>query len=365
MNMNDEKEKLKQIAKISDIIRQKYKLLKSQNFNDEQKINQILKPVITPLEGILNAKRAKSELKIKAKKEPKRERESELNDLFPDVDAGQNKNINGFYKTREFDNNSADDSQNSVHDSDDDNEDQNFFSFIEDDTGHIESGKSDLGIASDVNDVSMKSVSLNRESAVGDGDENRRLDNDALVKKYLTRVETKDSSIDVVMGVRKLQNGFHVGSSKFNSENGEIIIGENDRYDITKGLIELLFEKNPNKTIITSDDYETYKKILLKTNAHKTYYSNGGNLRTKEKKFNDVISPLLGLIKEGKGNVQIPSKMIYNTNNLDYIYWNSADELVDRLKLLIAEQVAGNNNSSINNEIISIIDELREENIIY
>ena len=45
------------------------------------------------------------------------------------------------------------------------------------------------------------------------------------------------------------------------------------------------------------------------------------------------------------------------------MYWNDVNELVDRLKLLVAEKSAGNN--SHDNEIMSIIEELREERLIY
>lgn len=44
------------------------------------------------------------------------------------------------------------------------------------------------------------------------------------------------------------------------------------------------------------------------------------------------------------------------------MYWDDPNELVDRLRLLIASQSAGH--TGHNNEIISIIEELREANII-
>jgi hypothetical protein len=45
-----------------------------------------------------------------------------------------------------------------------------------------------------------------------------------------------------------------------------------------------------------------------------------------------------------------------------YEYWDNANELVARLRLLMASQMAGNN--SHNNEIYSILEELREHKII-
>ena len=44
------------------------------------------------------------------------------------------------------------------------------------------------------------------------------------------------------------------------------------------------------------------------------------------------------------------------------MYWDDPNELVDRLRLLISSTTAGHNNH--NNEIISLIEELKEANII-
>lgn len=61
-----------------------------------------------------------------------------------------------------------------------------------------------------------------------------------------------------------------------------------------------------------------------------------------------------------KAKREITMKRFYP--NTDYIYWDNPNELVDRLKLLIASQSAGNTNHT--NEINSIIEELKEAGII-
>jgi hypothetical protein len=53
---------------------------------------------------------------------------------------------------------------------------------------------------------------------------------------------------------------------------------------------------------------------------------------------------------------------IFNNNKTDYIYWDDPNELVDRLRLLMASKQVGNNNHQ--NEIMSIIEELKEADII-
>jgi len=47
----------------------------------------------------------------------------------------------------------------------------------------------------------------------------------------------------------------------------------------------------------------------------------------------------------------------------NYVYWDNVNELVEILQLLMASRAAANNNHT--NEILSIIEELREAKIIY
>lgn len=50
-------------------------------------------------------------------------------------------------------------------------------------------------------------------------------------------------------------------------------------------------------------------------------------------------------------------------NKPNYVFWDNPNELVERLQLLIASESAGN--TSHTNEITSIIEELREAQIIH
>lgn len=54
--------------------------------------------------------------------------------------------------------------------------------------------------------------------------------------------------------------------------------------------------------------------------------------------------------------------MDYNKKPVEFIHWDDPNELVNRLKLLVASQLAGSNSHV--NEINSIIEELKEANII-
>ena len=83
-------------------------------------------------------------------------------------------------------------------------------------------------------------------------------------------------------------------------------------------------------------------------------------MRVSDLKFKNFISKFLNI--QGKG---LPSYMIARKNNvpIDYIYYDDVNEIVDRLRLLIASKSAGNNNHT--NEIMSILEELREANVIF
>src|SRR5947199_409178 len=81
-------------------------------------------------------------------------------------------------------------------------------------------------------------------------------------------------------------------------------------------------------------------------------------------KYINIIAPLVGapLVSNkilGKG---LLLTMMLTDNKIDYVHWNDPNELVDRLRLLESSRQAGNN--AHDNEILSIIEELREAGII-
>ena len=54
--------------------------------------------------------------------------------------------------------------------------------------------------------------------------------------------------------------------------------------------------------------------------------------------------------------------MNLNNKKVDFVYFDDINEIVERLKLLISSKIAGHTGHE--NEIISILEELREANII-
>ena len=184
---------------------------------------------------------------------------------------------------------------------------------------------------------------------------------DQLSNKYLGYLLNESSLLDTVYGVRTIQTTyggsqrFGIGSSSFEfiNDSNDFMI-DDELYKGTPGLYQLIFLKYP-KAYDKKEDIDEYKKILKRTNVYRRNYKpNGQILGNRSKKYLQIISKL---IPKGKGLMQIPS------DKYNHIYWNDPNELVSRLQLLYASRAAGN--SSHNNEIQAIIEELREADFIF
>lgn len=178
---------------------------------------------------------------------------------------------------------------------------------------------------------------------------------DPLPRKYIAGMYSDDvnEEYDHKYGVRldTLTEKFMIGNSRLDIDGSDIII-KKKRYRGTLGLYELLFKKNP--TNFTKEDAENYKQIVLKTNAHRRYYKVNNQIDgSKLTKYKKIIAPMV----TGRGIL-----MEVDGNKIDYVHWDDPNELVDRLRLLLASVSAGHTNHI--NEVNSIIEELREARII-
>lgn len=167
----------------------------------------------------------------------------------------------------------------------------------------------------------------------------------------------KENVIDNTYGPYKISNTWKIGSKTFQLNKDDIFIDDN-KYKVTPGLLQLIIYKKPRD--YDANDLKVYKEILALTNAHKRNNDpNQGMKGSRAYKYTKIIKNLFKSEKnttfEGQGLMQTLKKP-------NYIYWNDPNELVERLKLLLSSQSAGHNNH--NNEIVSIIEELREANII-
>ncbi|XP_046466460.1 uncharacterized protein [Neodiprion pinetum] len=298
-----EKEVLHRIAQASNAIRRKHRILKTGKESLQETMKDVFKPVVTPLQALVNVSRGmklvKEEVKEELKTETKDEPKNEMEDSFATAEE----------------------------------EDQTV-----------------------------------TESSVRSEDEYLEMLND----------KQRQQELDTVYGVRSLSTaGLMVGDSPISFERDSVRIG-NTLYPKTQGLLELLFKKTPNSAHVSLNDRENYRNILLATNAHRKYYSATEPIRNAQSvKFKHLIAELLNISTSGK-DVSPSSQMSKRTGKgvllpqawvtrqgvkTDYIFWDDANELVERLRLLLASQAAGN--TSHNNEIMSILEELREAGIIY
>jgi hypothetical protein len=164
--------------------------------------------------------------------------------------------------------------------------------------------------------------------------------------------------IDNTFGPRFEGNTLMIGDQplQFN-EDGSIAIA-NTTYKPTPGLYELIFKRLPNEEIYNTEDLSSYRDLILKTNAHKKSYKFINRInRDNSLKYRYVISKLFP--KQLYGGRGLYSKVV---SAPDLVYWDNPNELVERLKLLVASTEAGN--TSHKNEIMNIIQELRESGYI-
>lgn len=324
-----DKEILRQIVKTSKAIRQKHRLLKEGKETSERAMQDVFKPIVTPLEKLVDRSFTheipiKQEIKVKTQQD---------DNSLPNTSDAIPKNEES---NRESD--LADDSFYSISDinDDDDNDDDN----IKDD--HNGDDSEGDQITYDENRAAMKA--------------------DELVNQYLALLNANEKSdLDGTWGVRKLANQqFKIGNCEVNFIPSYVRVADTN-YPKTRGLVELRFKKVPDANLIDSNDLKNYKDIIIATSAHKKYYKFHGGLRkdTSHKYKNYIVKMV-----EHTGDGILPRyKTAKQNSHPDYIYWDDPNELVDRLRLLYASQAAGN--PSHTNEIISIIEELREANIIY
>jgi hypothetical protein len=206
-----------------------------------------------------------------------------------------------------------------------------------------------------------------------------------IVQKHITGLKEKPSQYDTVYGVRygKYPNRkkTYVGSLEVRFKNGNISFYDSISsnvavFDGTPKLYDLLFLKVSSvvdeKFEVNENILQDYKQILQLTNAAHQNYNKSQPLReTRWKKYLRIIQPLMMETKLGDGikkkntvkTNSLPKKKKLSFNYHEYVYWNKPKELVDRLRLLWSSKVAGH--TGHDNEIMSIMEELREEGIIY
>ena len=169
-----------------------------------------------------------------------------------------------------------------------------------------------------------------------------------IASKYLRKFATKDA--DKVYGIYDDKGKMYIGDTRIGMIDDNIIVGEKE-YQGTRGLWELITMKKPDDQVYDDEDYDNYAEILVSTNALKRGNDSESRIPKSNKswKWNNLLSQIWSKRDkyEGKGVVIIPS---------------DANALLDRLDLLMASKGAGN--TGVGNEIVSICDELKRQNVL-
>ena len=167
--------------------------------------------------------------------------------------------------------------------------------------------------------------------------------------------------IDRTFGIHKKDGKYHIGNKPITIKGNNIII-ENNEYEGTKGLWELIIFKNPDN--YTEDDYLNYINLLVQTNT--IYQGNNPNQnRAKSSggdKWNKLISPVWEHIKESKKPLKRKRRQQDPIGDGLKILPSDPNALIDRFDLLFSSKKAGH--TGVKNEIVSILDELKRQGVI-
>ena len=168
--------------------------------------------------------------------------------------------------------------------------------------------------------------------------------------------------IDRTFGIHKKDGKYHIGNKPITIKGNNIIIEDNE-YEGTKGLWELIIFKNPDN--YTEDDYLNYINLLVQTNT--IYQGNNPNQnRAKSSggdKWNKLISPVWEHIKESKKPLKRKRRQQDPiTGEGLKILPSDPNALIDRFDLLFSSQKAGH--TGVRNEIVAILDELKRQRVI-
>lgn len=318
-----------EIKKSADSIRQKYTTLLSDKKQASEQLIEKWKPISAPIHENLQAELAENFSDVK----------KSLYDLHKQKVIIKRK-PNALKKNKKSRKEMLDDSQWT-----DQEEEEN-----DDDSAHSKDG--------DNEESEPREIPKEKRISTGNNLDGKKPTNEVL-KYYIGKMKANDTKdIDQIYGVRHDGTKWVIGNSTFNIASDSSVLVDNYLYEGTNGLFHLLFSKNPDMRHVTDEDMKNYKQILLASNAHKKTYAADKTINfNKGTKYMNVIKKLFPPAgqrdTEGSG---------MNARHHTIEYYDDVNELVDRLRLLTASAISGNN--AHGNEIQAILEELREARVI-
>lgn len=138
--------------------------------------------------------------------------------------------------------------------------------------------------------------------------------------------------------------GLYLGNSNVTFDGRDINV-DGFKYKRTTGLYKLIFKKESGK--FTIQDVRSYRDILKRTHAARVRYDPGSAIAANRgHKYVKIVKPILTGTQpqvwwaknwKSGGSLQ---KQVNPGSFIDYKYWDDPNELVNRLRLLIASQSA-------------------------
>lgn len=322
---------LQELEKSRQIIRKKYQKLKRLRGLTKQQVNRDLAPLITPLQHLagLNFKQEEEEDgEFNEKREFKQSDESRSPEQAETEFSGEL-----------------------------DNSDFNTFVENSGDLGGITSTPKTKSNAS------RPPVSL-REQVL-----KRRSNNNTLGARYMREfLGAADNDVAYGPHMNSDLTGYVLGKLPFkvDEKNDKIHVGDRI-FPATAGLYELIFKSKPQN--VDAEDEKMYSQIMQLTGLHLN--SLGVVKANRGEKYKKYIKVLKNSSERPNETVfhdadetftggQLESH--YHRGPKNFLYWDDPNELVERLELLVGERDAGH--SGVDNEIISILEELKEKGII-
>lgn len=214
---------------------------------------------------------------------------------------------------------------------------------------------------------------------------------ESIAEKYLSLLTSNNDKVkklvDRSYGIREVPGkGLYIGNSPIEISGDDITIHYEKgpmMYRGTNGLWELLILQKPQG--FDESDLKNYEDIALRTYVYKQNYDKD-SVRIRHNrgwKYCNIIKDLINKYRHqdsydtdseyASANFQSEDEKEHdktivgsglrkiNTNQpVEYVYWNSIDELLERLCILYGQVKSGNTNPLLTNEIVNIIQELRE-----
>lgn len=182
------------------------------------------------------------------------------------------------------------------------------------------------------------------------------------------RVITNNNNSQKIEMEKNINDKFSNDSYDKSSDSEDNISVVKNKKKMTRGQRKIIeSKKNMNEIIRQVHEAEANKSVkkdkvkpfpvvrlrkLKRENLKEKGFTKGDSIDKKRK----IDANLIKKNKSGKGLLSVTK------NKIDYIYFDDPNEIVERLLLLKSAELAGN--SGLNNEIISIEEELKERDLI-